>query len=530
MIVAENAVRRRERGWLALVILAFLAFGTFCALYLTFSDGEWSFLVFGRMVIRGEIHLFQDELSGRRLPLPAYVIGLSQVAGPSPLAGRLWSLALGGVALCLTFAVGRTLAGFAGGALAALFLATHPVVVGFYATASYYSLSAVMILAGTWAIVAWPSARGRLLGMACFSLLSISRAHLVPMVPFVLVYTLVSTRDARERWLLAAIAALPPVAFILWDPDHIKVLAYVPGLSRLVEPLGFRSLMDLGADAMLGEPGTMEGVAWFLRRHFFWVVATGGLAVAAAFGFVRGSLRRPPLSAPIVFVAALALYTLGCQAAMISYYIKVVAAWSTTFAPLWAVVMGWAGAGLLARGSVPAWVRAPVVVLLLGVFALSPSLARHAAMPHPLPPKTTLRMIDEDAARIRAVAPKGTRVFLLGSPVPAYVADVRPYLQQILGVWTLVPSTDEYAVSRSGVWGPREIDEWLSRDAPFALVETGRLDTLEKIPSYRPVIGQIRSLLDRHFDRVGQGGEQPWMPAFDIFARRTAASERRAQR
>jgi hypothetical protein len=530
MMAPEESLRRHERRWLALIVLAFLALGTFFALYLTFSDGEWSFLVFGRMVIRGEIHLFQEGMTGRRLPLPAYVMGLSQIVGPNPLAGRLWSLALGAVALCLTFAVGRALAGSAGAILATLFLATHPVVVGFYASASYYSLSAVMILAGTWAIVARPSAQGRLLGLACFSLLSISRAHLVPMVLFVLVYTLVQARGARERTLLVAIAALPPVAFILWNPDHVKVLAYVPGLSRLVEPLGFRSLLDLGAEGMLGEPGTWEGIVWFLRRHFFWVVATGGLAAATAVGLARGSIRRPPLSAPIVFVAGLAVYTLACQVAMIPSYIKVVAAWSTTFAPLWAAVMGWAGAGLLARGSAPAWVRAPVAVLLLGVFALSPSLARHAAMPYPLPPKTTLRMIDEDAARIRAVAPKGARVFLLGSPVPAYVADVRPYLQQILGVWTLVPSTDEYAVSRSGVWGPRQIDEWLSRDAPFALVETGRLDSLEKIPSYRPVIGQIRSLLDRHFDRVGRGGEQPWTPGFDIFARRTTARERQAPR
>jgi hypothetical protein len=59
-----------------------------------------------------------------------------------------------------------------------------------------------------------------------------------------------------------------------------------------------------------------------------------------------------------------------------------------------------------------------------------------------------------------------------------------------------------------------------------ALIETGRLKHLETIPSYRPVIRQIRALLDRPFDRVGRGGLSGFTPAFDIYARKPPARAR----
>ena len=523
MSATDAAPSRRDACWLLLLVLAFVAFGTLFALYLVFSDGEWSFLVFGRMILRGEIRLFQDEIMGRRLPLPFYVIGLSQVvAGPGLLLGRLWSLAFGVATLLLTFALGRALGGRACGFLAVLFLVTHPVVVGFYASAAYYSMSAVLILAGVLAIVAWRSRWGRLVGMACFSVLWLTRAHLVPMIPFVLVYLLVQARDRRERAALLLITALPPVAFLLWSPNHIKILAYVPVLERLVEPLGYHSLLEMGAEAMLSDTGWARAVVWFAKRHFFWICASAALAVAwGAACAPRSEFRRVRPPSAVVFAGALALYTLASQAVMIYMYLKVVAAWVATFAPLWAVVLGWTASALLERGRVPAAVRTGVVVALAGVFALSPVLVKHAAMPKPLPPQTTLSLMARDAERIRSVMPKGARVFLLGSPIPAYVAEVRPYLQQIFSVYTLVPSRDQFAVTRSGLWGPRQVDEWLGRDASFALIEPGRLDALEAIESYRPVIGQIRALLDRNFTRVGKGGEAPWTPAFDIYTRRS---------
>ncbi|PYN94748.1 MAG: hypothetical protein DMD91_27060 [Candidatus Rokuibacteriota bacterium] len=87
-----SPLHKRELAWLASLAGAFAVFGLMFAYYMSFSDSEWSFVVFGRMLLTGEIRLFQEEIVGRRLPVPFYVLGLSQIlVGPSLLAARACS-------------------------------------------------------------------------------------------------------------------------------------------------------------------------------------------------------------------------------------------------------------------------------------------------------------------------------------------------------------------------------------------------------------------------------------------------------
>jgi hypothetical protein len=112
---------------------------------------------------------------------------------------------------------------------------------------------------------------------------------------------------------------------------------------------------------------------------------------------------------------------------------------------------------------------------------------------------------------------------LLGNPIPAYLAGLRPYYQQIIHTWTLVPSEDDFAVARSGVWGRRQVEEWLGRDAPYALIDLAELDNLEQLESYGPLVRQIRTLLERHFTLVATVGEVPWTRVLQVYRRHAAA-------
>jgi hypothetical protein len=513
---------KADLPWLALLLVGFLALGTFLALYMLSWDAEWGFLYFGYLSLTGEVRLFQDEIVPRRLPLPFHVIGISQLlAGPSLLAARLWSLLLGALTVALTFVFGRSLGGRACGFLSALFLVTHALVVGYFAAASYYAMSSLLIVAGLLAI-----SRGRsLLGMMCFSLMSLNRAHLVVMVPVVLIYLLLRARDKRERIALLALTVLPPVAFLASSPDHIRILAYVPFLDRLVEPLGYRSLLVLGAEDLIPTWSLAKSIVWFGKRHVFWVLATAALAGGWGMSWVlRRGIREVSPPSLIVLSSGLAICTMVWQVFLVHPYLKPVAAWTAAFAPLWAVVLGYGASALLEPQRAHPVVRGALVALLLFVFALSPTFSRHAAMPLDLPPRgTTVGLLEEDAARIRSIVQPGQRVFLLGSPIPAYLAGVSPYPQQITSMWTLVPSEDDYAVTRSGLWGRRQVDEWLSRDAPFALVQPAILKGLGTIESYRGLVTQIESLLERHFTLVATVGQPPWTPSFGIYARKTQA-------
>ncbi len=515
----------REVGWLAAILLAFLGLAVFFAHYLVPWDDEFGYIIYGPMALTGQLRLFQDEMTGQRLPLPYWVIGLSQViTGANVLTARLTSVVLGAATVGLTFALGRSLAGPTAGFLSALFLVTHALVVGYYSAASYHALSSLLLVGGLLAISrerppVWP-----VVGMALIAGLWLCRANLAVMVPAVLVYLLFRARSRGERLALLLAGLLPLAVFLAWSQEHLKILAYVPLARRLVEPLGYRSLFAL-QDFPEGKPFA-ESLWWLVRRHLPWVTATVILLAAALVTRLgRPRVRWPSPPPLVVFMAILAVYALGCQMVILNMYLKSVAAWMNAFAPLWAVVLGYGASVLLVPGQAPPPVRVGLATALVALLAVSPTLSRHAAMPLTLPAQTILGVLEGQAARIRAVVPPGERVFFFGtSPIPAHLAGARFYIQQVLHTRTFVPGGDDYVVSRSGLWGPRQVDAWLSREARYAVVEPGLLSVYRTTePGYRPAIDRIEAALALHFVLVSEGGDGLWTPPFHVYRRKTLA-------
>ncbi len=507
-------------GVVAIIVAAVLAHGVFFASYLVPWEDESGYLVLGAMAVRGEIRLFQDEMLGERLPLPFYVLGASQlVAGPSLLAGRLWSLALGAAAVALVYAVGRELGGPLAGALSALFLATQAMVVAYYATAMYHALCSLLVAAGLYLLFV---IRWRVGAMAAFTLLSLTRTNMAVMVPLVLVVLWWQSRDRTERWQLLAVAAAPPLVFFASSAEHLKLLAYVPGLSALVRPLGYESLFALGGDALLSDAGWREAIPWFIRRYLFWCAAGLGLGALAVWTRLRGSgpawARRPGVR----FVIVLLVYTLTWQALILLKYPKSVAAWAASFAPLGALALGCCSAGVLENQALPRYLRHAVAAGLAATFLLSPTFSTHSAMPRPLPASgTTIAALDQVAGQIASAVPVGSRVFLVGMSLPAYLAGVRPYLPQIIHSWTLVPRGEPAVLHRSGLWGRADIEQWLRRDACYALIQESRLDEYRALPAYRELVGLIEARLAQDFSEAAEIRVAP-LGTYGVYRRRAA--------
>jgi hypothetical protein len=523
--VTGDRISRREVTWLAMILAAFLGMGSLFVAHLLPGDAEWGYLVLGRMAVAGEISLFQDEMMGERLPMPFYAIGISQlVTGPSLAAARAWSLLLGAGALVATFALGRAVGGPGCGILSAAFLATHSMVIGFYAAASYFAWAALLIVGGMALVAGVRRPWGSLLGMACFSALALSRAHLAVMAPVVLIYLLMTAPDRRERWGLLAVAAVPPLVFLAWSPQHLKILAYVPVLDRLVAPLGYVSLFKLGGLALvpIEDRSFTEGLVWFMKRHAAWLLATGALAlgwVVARSSRVGERLGTVP---PLIWIlTGVSLYTLAWQALIVHMAPRNIGAWAVTWAPLWAVVMGYGAAVLLEPGRPPAAVRWGVVALLVVVFLVGPSRSRHPSMPLRLPVTSVVGTVNAEATALRRILRTDRPVFLVGNPIPLYLAGHFPYLQQVIHWWTLVPSSDDRAVSRSGLWGSRQIDQWLGHEASYAIISPALMSGYEELGAYRPLAARMRRLLAEHFTRVAvlDGGGQM---AVEVYRRKEA--------
>ncbi len=503
---------------MGLLVAAMLAQGVFFALYLVPWEDESGYLFLGDLAVRGEIRLYQDEMLGERMPIPFYLLGASQlVAGPSLLAARLTSLALGGAALMLTYAVGRTISGPIGGALGALFLATHGMIVGYWATAMYHSLCAVIVLLGLYLLHV---RRSPLLAMTAFSALSLTRPNVAVMVPLVLTILWLECRRPWDRWCLVAVTVLPPLAFFIWNTEHLKLLAYVPGVATLVRPLGYQSLFPLGAENLVPDRAWSHGLTWFAQRYRFWCLA--GAALTLAWWLARWRAGRPlsekcPAARRI---ALLFVYTLAWQVLILRVFPKSVAAWTASFAPLVALLLGHYGARILESDAAPILLRRAVVAGLTSVFLLSPTFSRHANMPAPLPTaSTTIGVVDEVAREMGTVIPAGSRVFLVGMSVTAYLARTRPYLQQIIHSWTLVPRGDPRVLARSGLWGRQNIIAWLGQDAPYAIVQPSWLAEYRARPAYDELAQLVEAGLASHFTLVREIDLYP-VGAYRVYRRR----------
>ena len=499
-------------------MLVVLGQGVFSAFYLVPWEDEAGYLVVGALAVRGEISLYQDKMLGERLPGPFYVLGVTQLfAGRSLLAARLFSLTLGLAVIVLVYALGRRIGGPMCGVLAALFLGTQTMVVGYYATAMYHALCSLVVVAGLFFIFA---AGAPLAGMASFSLLSLIRPNMAVMVPLVLAFLLLRSRGWRTRALLVAVATLPPLAFFLSDRDHLKLLAYVPVLHHWVRPLGYVSLFRLGGEALTGEGDWRAGVLWFGRRYLVWLVVGGGLFALAALARTRGRSAAGRGVSEMRFIAALLLYTLAWQCVILSHYPKSVAAWTASFAALGALVLGYHGARLLEDARLPSIGRGAVAVGLVASFALGPTLSRHANTPSPLPTgSTTIGVLGHDAQVVRDAIPAGSRVFLVGMSILPYLGDVNPYPQQLIHSWTLVPGGEPAVLHRSGLWGRNDIEAWLDSQAPFAIVQSSRLTAWRAVETYRPLAERIDEILSSRFRLVAEIDDYP-LGLYRLYKRR----------
>src|SRR5262245_28185834 len=85
----------------ACVVLS--AQGVWLAQRMVSWDDESAYVHLGYLVVHDGISLFQNDLTGSRMPLPFWIIGTSQLlAGRSLLAARMTSLMFAVVALVLT--------------------------------------------------------------------------------------------------------------------------------------------------------------------------------------------------------------------------------------------------------------------------------------------------------------------------------------------------------------------------------------------------------------------------------------------
>jgi hypothetical protein len=360
------------------------------------------------------------------------------------------------------------------------------------------------------------------IGMAVASLLFLTRTNLFPALPFFFVWALWISRSAAERAAVVAAAGILPAAFFLSDPTHLKLLAHVPVLRRFVAPLGYRSILEFSAmhEADFGDQ--LWALVVFARRYESWTLAAAGLMAAAAFVAVRHGVRSL-LAWPraVWLLAGLWSWILLWHFVMWRVNFKIVAAYFPGFAPPLAVLLAVGFASLLRSADLPRLGRGVALATLVVALAVSVMFVRHPLMPRPIPVPffgDSIQQLDQAATSLGALVPAGSPVFLFAQPMPAYLAGLRPYVQQIMSPGgTLAPEgVEPVVVRRNGVWGVAEIERWLGREAPYAIIAPHFLVALSEV---RPEgVRRMRELLAERFERVGTIGGSAFPPS-DVYRR-----------
>ena len=515
---------RTERLLVASAFVIYLALAILLSRTMYSWDDETAHLAFGRAVWTAGASLFQDELPGHRMPLPFYVIGITQVlVGPTLWGGRLLSIAIGLTTLALLVAVMRRLEGREAAVLAALLFATQGVLVGYFATALYISLTASILLAAVWLMIRDDLRWHATLAMATASLLFFTRTNLFPAIPFFVVWALAVARRPVERLVIVLLAVVPPVVFLLSDPLHLKLLAHVPLMGGLVEPLGYKSVFELQELPASGLGQRLAGIALVGRRYESWVVAAAGVIVG---GVVARARRRSleglvPHGKPLIVVALFA-WLVVTHLVILRMNYKWLAAYFPVIAPLAVAILAGAAARLLLRVDLPALGRAAVAVGIAGGLTISLVAIRHPLLPTPRAwpfRGDAIQLANDAAAGLRALVPPGSRVFLFGSSTPVYLAGLEaPPSQMWSSLGNVVETRHGAFVARSGVWGPVEVERWLGFELSYAVIDPEAVVTMA---AERPrVVERIRALLRERFVPIGRVEARPWF-AYDVYRRRS---------
>jgi 4-amino-4-deoxy-L-arabinose transferase-like glycosyltransferase len=522
-VVESKAAGRAGRYWLGLTVLcvAFVVYGAWLAQRLVTWTDESAYVHLGYLAASGQISLFQDEMTGSRMPLPFWVIGWSQVAfGRSLLAARLVSLGIGVAAVCLTAALGRRIAGDLGGLLAAAFLVSQGVIVGYLVTGTYHALAATILLGGLALMIMGRQPWLRIAAVMVLSLLFLTRTNLWPILPAAVVVLWLMARGWRERvWITLAVAGVPG-AFFLWDARHLKILAYVPIARHFVRPLGYPlgwSLVDIPTPAASER---LVAVVRFGRTYEFWALALLVLVGLLVVCWRRGRPIRAFLGDNRArLVAAGIVYITFFQVLILWEFPKAIVAWFPSYAPLVAVLLGAGFALVLRDGGWRSGGRLVIGAALVLLMAAPAVVVRHPLLPGGVDAAARpMRDLAAAAAHMRVLVPPGARVFLLGDSLIPYLAGSTPFLQQIHSSETLAVVQERGGIERGGLWGDREMERWLAKDADYVVIEPMVVD---RFAGRRPEqIVRFRALLAEHFDRIGAVDDYRWL-VYDVYVRRS---------
>lgn len=493
---------KSHRFWLIMAIVVLvIQFGYNLTHVRTwFDEGNYAFK--GYIAVKRVYPMYQDGGPYfEYLPLAFLVPGVIQVLfGPSFIAGRLFSILCGTLAIAVTYWLGKKLYDRRAGVISVWFLAGSLIIMRYYTTISPYSWVSLFLMLSILALASSIASPYREISAIFLATVTfVTRQNMALALAIIVFYAIIVQKRISSMIAIAVCAFVFPALFIApyWPELINETLAPFPLVGKY-----FSNFLEQPKLTTKGSlyPWTFEdfreGMDWLINFHFPILFASFYTLILGVKNWLNSgdyleSIKQNQLSilAGVLFFSNFILHTAGPQ----HYCPQCPAVYFNYFAPTGALVSGIGISYMLKQNTSKLHKTVVIGILILSTLIISTVTKARTFTIH----KPRFEMIQSAADRLAALTKPEDKIFSIAEMHVFLLAKRFPFPALMTLEYNFVITKDTQSALKQNRWNYALAKQWLS-EADVVVLSHERFVDLPRLYPGRPGSGKdLKKLIEK---------------------------------
>jgi len=491
-----------HRFWLLLAILAFVLQAGYNLTHVRtwFDEGNYAYK--GYIAANGIYPMYKDGGPYfEYMPLAFLVPGVIQaVFGPDFIAGRLFSILCGTLAIVVTYLVGKRLASRRAGLISAWFVVGNLIILRYYTTISPYSWVSLFLMLSLLVLTSSMASPYRELGAVFFAAITfVTRQNMVVALGIIVLYGMIVQKRVSSMIIVALSAFVFPALFIApYWPDLInETLAPIPLVGKFFAAfLEQPKLATKGSLYPWSFKDFLEGMDWLINFHFPILFASFFTLFQSTKAWFRAGAslaflwnNRLCMLAGLLFFSNFIVHTVGPQ----HYCAQCPAVYFNYFAPVGALVGGIGIASMLRDNPSRLQRNLVIGIVIFSTLIISTVTKARTFTIH----KPRFQMIQNAAERLASLTRPEDKIFAIADMHVFLLAKRYPYPALMTHEYNFVITEDPINALKKNRWNYALAKQWLS-EADVIVLSHERFTALPRLYPGYPGSGQdLKDLIEK---------------------------------